>query len=309
MGEVDFSAKDSEYAKKHIANLSKMGYNQYRSTKVAFEYGNAPTGTQRMLYNPQKNQFEVWEKGDDTIVSMGIAKPGKEAEKLYERIYGRKAGSVYESIKTLQNSKDDNIWNMQLSQNGGNDAGNGEQTVGERAGNTSGRSGANLPESNNGKSINNEPSSNDGGFSMPKFSTKDSNDKELTKEQQEYFKNSKVRDENEKTRNRPLSSHGLKNAIAKKQTENEFLSDLLQIRKAYARSEYHNHSVVNSIPAPAENVKQKSLRDSNGKELTKEQQEYFKDSKVRDENEKTRNRPLSSRCCNIFHKVMTFDLL
>lgn len=47
---------------------------------------------------------------------------------------------------------------------------------------------------------------------------------------------------------------GLKNAITKKQTESEFLSDLLQIRKAYARSEYQNQSVNNSISPISEKV-------------------------------------------------------
>ena len=55
---------------------------------------------------------------------------------------------------------------------------------------------------------------------------------------------------------------GLKTAITKKQTEFEFLSDLLQIRKAYAQSEYQNQPVNNSIPNPDKNVKQKSAHDT-----------------------------------------------
>ncbi len=174
MGEADFSAKDSEYAKKHIANLSKMGYNQYRSTKVAFEYSNVPTGAQRMLYNPQKNQFEIWEKGDDTIIPMGIAKPGKEAERLYERTYGKKNLGFNGNADLFGSAEEYGNRNNQLYQNRENGKRDVQSSQSERREYTSGRSGANLPESNNGKSITNEPSSNDGGFSVPKFSTKDS---------------------------------------------------------------------------------------------------------------------------------------
>lgn len=167
---ISLSAKDD------VANLKKMGYNQYRSTKLAFEHGNAVTGTQIMLYNPQKNQFEIWEKGDDTIVSMGMAKPGKEAERLYERIYGKETHGVRGDTERFRNSKGQDIWDNMFSQDRTNGRGNSGQTGSKRFQSNASGSGSNLLEGNNGKSIINEPSSNDGGFSMPdniNLSTKD----------------------------------------------------------------------------------------------------------------------------------------
>ena len=45
----------------------------------------------------------------------------------------------------------------------------------------------------------------------------------------------------------------------------------------------HSPQFGNTVPQPSDSVKLKSTRDSDGNSLSKAQQEYFKDSKVRDE--------------------------
>ena len=45
---------------------------------------------------------------------------------------------------------------------------------------------------------------------------------------------------------------GLKDAINKKQSESEFLTDLKQIHQVYAQSVYQSHSANNSIPQNSE---------------------------------------------------------
>lgn len=102
---------------------------------------------------------------NDKIVSMGKAKPGKEAERLYERIYGKKNLGFNGNADLFGSAEEYGDWNNQLSQDGENGERDVQGTQSERREYNASGSGSNLLESNNGKSIINEPSSNDGGFS------------------------------------------------------------------------------------------------------------------------------------------------
>ena len=78
--------------------------------------------------------------------------------------------------------------------------------------------------------------------------------------------------------------YGLIDAINKKQSNAQYLADLEKIRKAYVQDDKEHYS-KDSITIPDENVKTNiSTTDSTGRELSEGQMEYFKDSKVRDDN-------------------------
>ena len=174
----------------------KMGYNQYRSEKFAFEHSNKPIGTKRMLYNPNRNLFEFWEKTKYGIESIGESEPGEETEKLYEQIYRTTADTVYECTESFENAKGQDTWNSQLSEDRGNGFGNSAKSESEGLQSNSRGSGSNLLGGNSEKSIINEPSSTDGGFSMPNDRNSDKVDSERFNEKNDDIRYSDKVDDN-----------------------------------------------------------------------------------------------------------------
>ena len=139
---------------KDVDRLHIISYNQYRTEKLSFEHGDLPFGTKRMLYNPNKKHFEVWEKGDDAIVILRTTKSGKEAENLYEQIYREKNISFNGYADLFESTKIQGDWDSKLSENGTDGKRDSGKIETERPGNNAGGSGANLPGSNSKESLN-----------------------------------------------------------------------------------------------------------------------------------------------------------
>ncbi len=192
---LNSESRDSE---KNVAPNKKMSYNQYRSERLSFENGNSQVGTIRTLFNTKSRLFEVWEKGNDTIILLGTSETVKGVNAIYERIYGKETHGIRSDIERFRNSKGKDIWDTAFYQDRTNGGRNSGQTGSERAKNDTGRSGANLLSSDKGKSLSNEPSSTDGGFSMPgsDYSTKrnatDSNGGALSEQHTDREKQSEL---------------------------------------------------------------------------------------------------------------------
>lgn len=217
--EVGTSTKNSTDVKKHIVKKKKTTYNEFNTLAMRWAYSNNTNiGDSNILCRNGK-EFVLIEATEDGYIEL--ASGNYESVRYeYERIHEQENDSIYEHIEKIRSQQRPNMWNIKYDGGRTDGSGNSEYIGGEEFQNNTTGNNEHLRSGNK-----------DTSKQLKKSLDVDSEGNTLSKQQQEYFKDSKVRDENGRLK---VMYHGTPNAtynafrVGTYFTENEEYADTYQ---------------------------------------------------------------------------------
>ena len=174
----------TDYAKKRVASNKRTVYNEFNTEAMKWAHSNNTNVGDAKIINRKGNEFVLIEATKDGYIELATGNTFKELRDYYEQLHKKEDYDFYGSIEEFGAVKRPSMWNNVNDENGRNGARNTGQV--ERQG---------LQDDS---AIDNEYLRRGNKIeSSVDYSRKtDSKGNELTEQQQEYFADSKVRDEN-----------------------------------------------------------------------------------------------------------------
>ena len=170
-----------QYSNKNVVKKTKTRYNEYNTQAMIWSNSNkTKIGDIKIMYKPKVGYTLIeCTKQDEGFIEL-ITGNYKEIKRL-EQLYSKQITGFNGNVDKFGDFKDGHNWNLQFDSVRKSGKSNSEVSNEQSERNTANNS-EKLHYDNQGKSV--------------KFSAKNSEGTELTEAQIEYFKNSKVRDDN-----------------------------------------------------------------------------------------------------------------
>lgn len=153
---ADIDSKDKKSkSSKRVAARKKSGYNEFKTLAMIWAHKTTrKSGDGNIIYDGRRGKYILIEALEEGYFEVAAGTLG-EMEALYERVHGKEDRGIHADINEARFRPRTGVWDMQLSQNRGHDAGDVRQTGGEELQDDSTRGNEHLRQGNQGKSINN----------------------------------------------------------------------------------------------------------------------------------------------------------
>lgn len=139
-GSSDAEIRYSRRNNKNLAFRKKSSYNEYATLANQWAYNaEREPGETTILYDGRRKKYVLLEAMDDGYSEAAIGSYAK-VRGVYEQTYTGTAHEIHEDTNEIRSEQRPSVWDLQLSQDGGNDVGDagsigGEGLQGNSAGN------------------------------------------------------------------------------------------------------------------------------------------------------------------------------